>query len=363
MCLEVPEGTRCLSHSRASAAHAGEGNRHAQGLRRSARCGHGSPRIQGSREDARCMSLGRGRHPRRGCARARRVATLRSPERAHAAPDMGRAVRCGHAGKTHTEVSRRGPRGVHAAATSCHTQGRTPAVRRGPGGARTADIKIDSFAHPGGARTACRTAGASARCKTARGRGACRRHAQGSRRSTHCGHGIYSLAQGSRRSTRCRHGLPRVQRFREGARCLTLGRGGRPLRGCAQASMGCPGCSRSAGVSARCEVARRQAWVVPAAEVPRGRSLLVARQGRTPAARSRACKAGRRAQESRGHALLLAWDAWCTRREAGALQGEWPCADVPRNSTLQAWVAPIAREGGKGGARLRMGRGGRTLQV
>jgi hypothetical protein len=31
MCPELPEGTRCLSHSRASAAHAGEGNRHAQG--------------------------------------------------------------------------------------------------------------------------------------------------------------------------------------------------------------------------------------------------------------------------------------------------------------------------------------------
>jgi hypothetical protein len=167
----------------------------------------------------------------------------------------------------------------------------------------------------------------------------------------------------------------------ERALAVTLDRGGRPLRGCAQAStgcprcsrsagasarcevarrqasMGCPGCSRSAGASARCEVARRQAWVVPGAEVPRGRSLLVARQGRTPAARSRACKAGRRAQESRGHALLLAWDAWCTRREAGALQGEWPCADVPRNSTLQAWVAPIAREGGKGGRAAEDGKG------
>jgi hypothetical protein len=137
MCPEVPEGTRCLSHSRANAAHAGKGNRHAQ----SESCGHGSPRMQGSREDARCMSIGRGGRPLRGCARARRVAMLRSPERAHAASDMGRAVRCGHAGKTHTVVSRRGPRGSHAAATSCHTQGRATAVRRGPGEARTADIK------------------------------------------------------------------------------------------------------------------------------------------------------------------------------------------------------------------------------
>jgi hypothetical protein len=34
LCPGVPEGTRCLSHNRASATHAGEGNRHAQGLRR-----------------------------------------------------------------------------------------------------------------------------------------------------------------------------------------------------------------------------------------------------------------------------------------------------------------------------------------
>ena len=89
------------------------------------RCGHGSPRMkkdhhQGSREDARYMSLGWGGRPLRGCAK--RVDMLWSPERAHAASDMGRVVSCGHAGKTHTVASCRGPKGAHDTVMSCHTQ-------------------------------------------------------------------------------------------------------------------------------------------------------------------------------------------------------------------------------------------------
>jgi hypothetical protein len=38
-----------------SSAHAGAGNRHALGSRRSTRCEHGLPRVQGSRENTRCL--------------------------------------------------------------------------------------------------------------------------------------------------------------------------------------------------------------------------------------------------------------------------------------------------------------------
>jgi hypothetical protein len=65
------------------------------------------------------------------------------------------------------------------------------------------------------------------------------RHMQGSRRMTRCEHGIACSgnhhAQMSRRITRCKFGLPLVQRFRENASCLSIGRSGRPLRGRAHA--------------------------------------------------------------------------------------------------------------------------------
>jgi hypothetical protein len=44
-----------------------------------------------------------------------------------------------------------------------------------------------------------------------------------------------SHTQGSQRNPHCKYGLPRVQGFRENARCLSFGRSGRPLRGPAYA--------------------------------------------------------------------------------------------------------------------------------